>query len=247
MNQGTGIKFDIFKDKTTVTRRELESYFRSLDPEATDDSIRKRISRYKQSGILVSVKRGVYAVSNRPVYRHPDDSFANKLGKLFIKQYSEIDYCVWSSAWLYSFTVHQPAQYFYLFETERDMLESSFNFFKDHGTNVWLDPDEDAMQLYVAGKRNAVVVKPLVKRAPLAKNGPAVYPSLEKMIADAYIDDHLFYFLQGNELQNMYRFAFDKYSINYTKLINYAKRRGREDDIIGFVKKNVTVDYLYDK
>lgn len=164
-----------------------------------------------------------------------------------MKQYSEIDYCVWSSAWLYSFTVHQPAQYFYLFETERYMLESSFFFFKDHGTNVWLDPDEDAMQLYVAGKRNAVVVKPLVKRAPLAKNGPAVYPSLEKMIADAYIDDHLFYFLQGNELQNVYRFAFDKYSINYTKLINYARRRGREDDIIDFVKKNVTADYLYDK
>ena len=230
---------EIFKDKATVTKAELSAYIHSIDSNANDASIRQRISRYKRSGLIVSVKRGVYAYSNKPVYTHPADNFIAKLSKIFSAQYPEINYCIWSSAWLYDITIHQPAQFFYIFETEYDIVEILFNLLKDNGYHAFLNPDEQTMQLYVMGMKNPVVVKPLLMRAPLVVNKTIKLPSLEKMLVDAYLDKRLFYFLQGIEMQNIFRFSFSKYSINISSLVNYALRRGKKSEITDFAKRNV--------
>ncbi len=229
-----------FKGKDTITKDELSAYFRSTDGSATDAGIRQRISRFKKAGILISVKKGVYALSNRPVYVHPTDKLITRLSRFFFTQYPDIQYCAWSSAWLYDFTVHQPTRFFYIFETEPDMVETAFNLLKDNGYKVFLNPDEQTMQLYVLGIENPVVVRSLVSRAPLVKNKTIQLPSLEKMLVDAYIDKKLFYFIQGKEMQNIYKFSFSKYSIQISRLLNYAVRRGNGNEISDFALRNVS-------
>jgi len=160
---------DAFEGKDKLTKDEISAYIRSLVANASDESIRKRIERYKKSGIIVNVKKSVYALSEKPIYRHPEDLFINKLAKIFSSQYSQINYCVWSSAWLYDFTIHQPTQFFYIFETESDMVETAFNLLKDNEFKAFLNPDEQSIQLYVMGQRKSVIVKPLITRSPLVK------------------------------------------------------------------------------
>jgi hypothetical protein len=84
-----------------------------------------------------------------------------------------------------------------------------------------------------------VIVKQLLTRAPLSKNKKIKLPSLEKMLVDAYSDKKMFYFIQGRELQNIFKFSFSKYSINLSSLLNYASRRGNEKEITDFILKNV--------
>jgi len=228
-----------FKDKSALTSQELAVYFRKEDKNATDDSIRKRISRLKSSGLLVSIRQGVYAFATKPQFKPESDIFMLKLAKIFTSAYPEINSCVWSSAWLYEFMIQQPARYFYLFETEPDVVEATFNLLKDNGINAWLNPDEQIMQLYVLENKNAVVVKPLTSRAPLIKSRKVNHPMLEKMLVDAWVDKKFFYFLQGGELSAIFNFAFGRYAVNYSRLINYASRRGLEKEIEQYIKKSI--------
>jgi len=238
MTQQTTEIEKLFEGGATISKEELADYLKSKDIHANDESIRKRISRYKKAGLIISIKKGVYALSKKPVYVHPSDKLIKKLSGLFFSRYPDIDYCVWSSAWLYDFTVHQPVQFFYVFETEPDMVEILFNLLKDNGYHVFLNPDERTMQLYVMGMNNPVVIKPLVSRAPLVRDKALRLPSIEKMLVDAYIDKALFYFIQGNEMQNIFKLSFSKYSINISTLLNYATRRGYGNEIKDFLKNS---------
>ncbi len=228
-----------FKDRAVVTKEELIAYLLRSGESSSDESIRQRISRYKRMGILITVRQGVYSVSEKPPYIHAVDVFQKKLSKLFIQNYPEINYCIWSSSWLYDFTRHQPSHYFYIFEVDQDMVETAFNLFKDNGIKAYLNPDEQTLQRYVLDQKNTVVIKSLISRAPLINYIRVKLPMLEKMIVDAYAEKKMLFFLQGQELQNIYKFSFGNYRINFSKLINYAKRRGIEKELTLFIKDNV--------
>ena len=231
---------DAFIGKNSLTKDEITAYIRNINSCVSDDSIRQRISRYKKSGLIVSVKKSVYTLSEKPIYQHPEDLFINKLAKIFANQFPQINYCIWSSAWLYDFTIHQPAHSFYIFETEPDMVETAFNLLKDNDFKSFLTPDEQSIQLYVMGQKNPVIVKQLVSRSPLVKTKKTKCPSIEKMLVDAYTDKKQFYFIQGEEIKNIFKFSFKRYSINTSTLLNYAVRRGNKDEIYDFINNNIT-------
>ena len=151
---------NIFKERATVTKEELTAYIQRSEGSVSEISIRQRISRYKKAGLIISVRKAVYAFSNKPVYKHPENKFITKLSQLFSGQYPGINYCIWSSAWLYDFTIHQPAQFFYIFETEPDMVETSFNLLKDHEYKAFINPDEQTIQLYVMGEKMPLLSSP---------------------------------------------------------------------------------------
>ncbi len=233
-NPNNTVKYTLIKDK-------LSEDLKINDSMIKESSLRKRISRYKKKGLLVSVKKGIYAVSRKPVYTTIPDDFIRNIHKSFVKKYDEIKFCIWSTAVLNDFIIHQPAKYFYIFETEQDIVESAFNLFRDNGFNAFLNPDEKSLQLYVLEQKDTVVVKPLITRSPLLKVNKIYIPSLEKILVDLFSDKKLFFFLQGNELNYLFNFTFDKFSINYTKLFNYAGRRGVKNKLLEYLKKNVQI------
>jgi len=227
------------KNRPTITTKELAELYHNKNIPTDSASIRKWISRLKMAGRLTTVSKGVYAVSKKPAYSPGSDSFIESLINTFKTGFAEITACCWSSGWLNSFMIHQPARYFYLFETESDMVETAFNLFKDSNLNVWLNPDENTMQLYVLGSLEPVIVKPLVSRAPLIKTGTTMVPTLEKILVDVWTEKKLFNFIQGEELANLYDFAFAHYAISYSRLIGYARRRGTDQEIDQYVRKTV--------
>ena len=81
---------------------------------------------------------------------------------------------------------------------------------------------------YVYASKEAIIVKALLSESPIQSAGGVPVQSLEKIMVDLYADSNLFLFLQGNELVNIFRNAFEKYTINRDKLMRYAKRRNKE-------------------
>jgi len=57
-------------------------------------------------------------------------------------------------------------------------------------------------------------------------------------LVDIYDNDALFYFLQGAELQRIFENALNGYSINFTTLFGYAKRRNKEESIKKYINRN---------
>lgn len=226
-----------FKGRENFTFRELAEEMRLNDSALSETAIRKRISRLLGSGKIVSVSKGVYALSQKPSYQPVADDFIKKLNDLFRQAYPEIKFCAWSSAFFYDFMVHQPARYFYVIETEPDMVETAFNLLKDHDLKAWLQPDAEVMQLYVSNQENPVVVKSLVSRAPLLRSENGNLPSLEKMLVDVKADRDLFNFISGAEVENIWRQAQKKHAISWPRLMAYAGRRGKKDEIKNWAVK----------
>ena len=109
----------------------------------------------------------------------------------------------------------------------------------------YLNPDETVITLYISESANPVIIKKMITRSPIQKQKEKrinIYlPMLEKILVDLFADDRIFYYYQGSELINIYKNAIKKYTLNYTKLFSYARRRERELEI-----KRFLTNHLYD-
>jgi len=64
-------------------------------------------------------------------------------------------------------------------------------------------------------------------------------PTLEKILVDLFTEQHLFYYLQGGEMIHIFENALNNYTINFTKLFSYAKRRNKEYDLKQFITNHM--------
>ena len=106
-----------------------------------------------------------------------------------------------------------------------------------------MNPDDKLINFYIAESNSPVVIKKLITRSPISKRTEkrvTLYtPLLEKILVDIFSEEKLFSYLQGSELIHIYKNALSNYTINFTKLFSYAKRRERENDIRQFMTNHM--------
>ena len=81
---------------------------------------------------------------------------------------------------------------------------------------------------------SAIILKTLISKSPTQRVDTVTTTTLEKLIVDLYCDKKLFTAFQGSELIHIVDNAQSRYSIDFTKLLSYAKRRRKETEIIEF-------------
>jgi len=239
VNENTNDIIDYFKGKDYFTKEDIRVYFKDAGISITDEALRIRIYRLKKKGIIQSVARGKYTITNKPSFMPESDKFIKKVNRLFLQKYDDLDYCIWNTRCLNNFMIHQPINAFYVLETDKDVTESVFYYLKDNNIKAFNNPTEQIMEEYVMGEPDVVVVRPLVSRAPLIKGEQIVFPELEKILVDIFCDNHQFYIYSGQEMINIYESAFHHYNINYSSLYAYAARRGKKDLIKDFIEENI--------
>ena len=65
--------------------------------------------------------------------------------------------------------------------------------------------------------------------------------TLEKMIVDLFCERSLFVAFQGSELVHIINNAYERYAINFTTLLHYARRRGKEKDIKQYLREKTNI------
>lgn len=142
-----------------------------------------------------------------------------------------IEFCVWNSISLDEFTLHHSSKHFTLIEVEKDSAESVYFSLKEQNHKVFFNPDSKMLDQYVFELTNPFIVKHLVSEAPVQKVKKYNTVTLEKILVDLYCDETLFVFYQGKEKQTIFKNAFEKYTLNNNKLLRYAARRGKKEEI----------------
>lgn len=234
-----------FKGKGHFSRDILSSFLTDLDPEITESALRWRIHDLVKRNVIDQVKLGVYAISNKETYKPFITHKLVRLSRIVAKEFDELDYCLWSTEWLNDFTRHQLGTFFYILEVEKDFIEEVFNAYSESKKyRVYLDPTEDIMERYVKSE-HSIVIKPLISRSPkqkiavMEKPKDKIYvPTLEKILIDVYSDAVTFYAIQGREMDTLFENALKRFQINFTKLISYARRRNKENQIKRYLENN---------
>jgi len=229
------IKTNFGKGAFTISG--LYKALRSAEGDLPLPTLRWRLHSLKTSGEIEALARGTYALSKHEKIETKLPPELYKISKELQKEFPHARFCVWSSALLGQFMIHQPSVSFNVVEVEKDVLESVFSFLQNIHQNVLLNPDKKEIDHYLMTKTKSIIVKTLIQRAPLSTDSTEKnkIPRLEKILVDLLAEPDTFSMYQGTELKNIWREICHKYSINISTLNNYAKRRnvaGEVDKII---------------
>jgi len=233
-----------FKDRESFSREELFEFFKYFEPDLKDGTFGWRIYNLKERNIIKPLMRGLYTISYKPKYKPEVSQDLLKLIRKLNDRFEDVKHCIWETNLLNEFSQHQSSKRILIIETERDFLDSFFYELKEiYKGDVFLTPDEKAINFYVAESMQPVVIKRLVTRSPISKRTEKKIifhtPLLEKILVDVFAEDKLFYYSQGSELVHIFENALKNYDINFTKLLSYAKRRERDTDIKMFLSNNM--------
>ena len=237
---------DYFKDSKSFSRKDLQQYFARTEGEIKEGTLGWRIYDLKKKNVIREVKRGFYTLDTKPVYIPVIDDTLIKLSEIFTASYHKAAYCLWNIDWLNEFTIHQFRRDNVIFEIEKDLVESMANKLLEQGYTSIINNIQGIL-LSFTSPVIPIIFQPLISRAPVQKSNSSgdvsvSVPTLEKILVDIYANGNIFQFVQGSELQNIFTHAIDRYSINYTTLFGYAKRRGKERDLRAFIKRLLPED-----
>jgi hypothetical protein len=232
-----------FQNHSGFTTEEMLLFYQKYIPNINLPAIKTRTRRLVAKGIINRVGRGLYNIGSKNIFIPLIDNKLKAIYKQIQNQFPTLKFCIWHTSWFSEFMVHQPAIFYTIIETESDSdqrtfySQSVFDFLKTQHKSIFHNPDAVTIQNYVSENRHSIIVMPLISEAPLQKAGKTETVTLEKMLVDIYCDEDLFAAQQGTERMNIFKEAFTKYSINKSKLLRYAARRTKRNEIENYLIK----------
>ena len=225
---------DIAKKQDGIfTRKDLLNVVRSGMKNISEGSLVVLLNRMIAENKIIRVSYGKYKLNEdlKHEFLYEPNEFMLSLNKHIKEKFPFIDYCIWQPSVFASMMLHVPAVRTTLVDVEREAMESVFMSLQNVESEIpiFLNPSQEDVDRYITN-RDLIIVRPLVKEAPLDVINGCPVPTLEKMLVDAISDKELQH-LQGNELYTIYSNAFSDYVIKKTRLLRYAARRNRKQKV----------------
>lgn len=190
-------------------------------------SIKSTVTRLVSSGRLARVKRGVYSFI--PAMKNSFEIVVGdkerQLYELLKEKFPLATFCIYNGGTLAPLQHHLSFNNATYIETEKIVMESAFQYLRDKGHEVFLNPKSDMMSTYIDLKSAPIIIKPLKTESPTTQQDGMVVPTLEKILVDIQKDSD-FRYLQGTESDNILSNAESLYMINYSRMCRYGRRRG---------------------
>lgn len=227
-----------FKDKKTLSRKQLMQSISKDFPDWKESTVSVYLSKLKEEGILSSPSRGYYSLGNQKTYTPYLEADIKLIFKKTQNHFPYAKMCIWDTLWLNHFMRHQLFVNYRVIEVEKDATDQVFYFLSEHYKNVFLNPDEEIFDRYIANAKDVIIVKNLVTEAPTVELEKIIIPTLEKLLVDMLIDDGLFGALQS-ELNFIYENALKNYTINILQMKRYALRRNQEQKVKELLDKTM--------
>jgi hypothetical protein len=187
-------------------------------------------------GVLTRIGRGKFSLGNSKIFIPEINSKLKTINSKLKKEFPFLEICLWNTSSFNEFMVHQPGRFYILIEVEKDAAQSVFFFLKEAKYSVFIDPTKDLIEKYLPDEKETLIVKPLVTEAPTQKIEGLNTTTIEKILVDIFCDEVIFSTQQGAEKRTIFKEAFTKYTINQSKMLRYADRRRKKEELNQFVK-----------
>jgi len=225
-----------FEKNDNFETKDIIEFYKIFEPNIKNTTIHWRIYSLIQNGIISRIGRGKYTLKTKLNYLPEIPQKLKTINSKLKKNFPFSTYCLWSSSFINEFTIHQSIKSFFLIEVEKDSVESIFHFLKDRRYTVFIEPSREVFDNYASGENNFIIVKSLISEAPLQNITNLNTVTLEKMLVDIFCDKIIFSAYQGNEMNTIFSEAYKKYTINENKLLRYANRRGKKEQLQKYIK-----------
>jgi hypothetical protein len=241
-----------FSGKRYFRKADLRDFYQSRSSDLSENTFRKILYALEKRNLIRKIDRGVYSLVNdqsgHPARKQFIPTFSNEVGTLShsIKAaFPYMEYLVWETKILHEFMLHQPGQNQFILETEKETIESVFNFLNARNAGkVFLQPDRVIFERYILPRTDNIIISSLITQSPRQKVNDIPCPRIEKILVDIFSDDEKFYLFQGQELARIYETAFDRYLVSEKALFRYAERRKVSQRIRIFINRETNVQLI---
>jgi hypothetical protein len=200
-----------------------------------------------QEGVLQRIGRGKFRLGVGRKYLPEISSLTKSIYKKLKAEFPYANFCVWNTSILNEFMQHQPNRFILLVETDKEITNSAFYFLRDSDSHrkkksVFIEPTNDILEKYIVNEKEVVVIKSLISEAPTQKINKVETATIEKILVDIFCDEVIFSAQQGAEKRTIFKEAFTKYTINQSKMLRYADRRRKKEELNQFVISSLRDD-----
>jgi hypothetical protein len=242
-----------FSEQDHFSKSELRDFYQDLYEDFDENTFRRIIYSLERDKVITKIDRGIYLLNK-------NNEQAWHLRKKFIPAFSpdvisitniireNFPYTItilWETRILLNFMRHQPGQNLIVLETEKESIESIFNFLENKFTGrVFLDPSQDIVEKYALRNTNSILILPMISRSPRQIVNGVPCPKIEKILVDIWSDKSRFFMFHGRELVNIYETIFQNYQISEKTLFGYAKRRKVDKKIRSFMIEKTDIQLI---
>lgn len=226
-----------FGNLNYFTVLDIRTFYSSCGFAISDEAFRSRIYRLRKMGVLQQIGRGVYRIGEQVIFIPTITPTTKRIFTAIHKQFPYVNKSIWHTSTLNEFMLHQPFKFNLIIEVEKDAVESVFHYVKEKFNNVYLNPNAEIYQNYISGKTDSVIVKSMITESPVQKIYNVTTPTIEKILVDIYSDKIIYSAFQGNEMNNIFKRAVNKYTVNSSTLLRYALRRGKREEIVAYMAR----------
>lgn len=210
---------------------DLFAFYQSFEPTIAKSTVNWRIYSLVKTGIIKRIGRGKYKCGNENAFIPQIMQKALKINSFMKTNFPYLNYIIWHISEINSVSQHLINKDTYYVEVERDAVDAVFEQLREKFKYVLRGKSNE--DVYFG--ESIIVVRSLVTSSPvqLVKNVPTT--TIEKLLVDLFCDKE-FEFLQGYELTHIFNNAFSKYTINVDKLLRYASRKAKRDQLSEFIQ-----------
>ncbi|PTQ84181.1 hypothetical protein C8U37_11099 [Trichococcus patagoniensis] len=223
------------KQNQLVSTQQLLEFYRTFEPDIKATTLRWRIYHLKQANVIYTPKRGMYALQGKKAFQPEQTEKMQNLAQTIQAKYPYVNFSIYPTEWLADLTEHVYQSRNIILEVDADALNSVFHFVKEQYPNVYISPDKGIYDLYISPREENIIVNRLYVDAPLNRvEGNYHLPKLEKLLVDLIINDPLILPVSESDVKTVITNAREKYNVNHSTLLRYARKRRIEQKLIPF-------------
>jgi hypothetical protein len=229
-----------FKNAEVISTSDIVGFYLSTEPNIPRSTVNWRVYDLVNRSVLTRIGKGKFRLNSASLPQHtfiPEIKQNVKRIHSFIKKnFPFITYCIWDASLINGFSHNISNNNSIYVDCERGVTEEVYYKLKQVRNSVFHMPRNETLEWYVTDFKDPVIVRPLISEAPIQFEEDVPTITLEKLLVDLFADPE-FYYLQGNEYRHIFENAISRYSINEDKLLRYAGRKGKKEEMQDFLKK----------
>jgi len=141
---------------------DLYNFYLQNEPTLNISTFRWRVHKLKEKNTIYSPKRGFFAVNNKKTFSPTIDKELSFIFTMLKRKFPYTNFCIWRTAWLNDYMVHQPLTNNIIVEIEKEAVTAAFSLLQvTTSNNVFLNPSMKEMDLYVIGGLENIIIKKL--------------------------------------------------------------------------------------
>lgn len=224
---------DLLKNEIEKKLKGHQQYFnredlRNLVPDVRLGTLNKYLVDFGKEGILYGAGRGWYSFVKQPF--ELDCVPVKKIITTMEKKYPLLSFSAWSTEQLKSFVHHMLARFVTFVYVDRDAMGGVYDFLKDSGYDVWLNPRGNDARKFSIGEKT-VVIRPTITRE--RSNGHVA--DIEKILVDLLVEASDLKLMDEDEHSRILGNVLADGRVDVGALLNYAKRRKLKTE--GLIKR----------